>query len=160
LYPWRKLAGWFDGWIPCASGAPLSKHEQVQLQDLKTELEASQIAREIGTGTVLVKNDAALPTELRFESEPYVEEWKVVTDLDRNEFDRTLRALGPIYRLVGKGFNDRAIASKLNASKVTVHGGTAWLSKFLDMPDGLDLISHAHTTEHPARQLVAGSLNR
>lgn len=52
------------------------------------------MAREIGTGTVLVNNQAALPKELRFESEPYVEEWKVVTDLDRNGLDRALQNMG------------------------------------------------------------------
>jgi hypothetical protein len=76
------------------SGALLSKREQVQLQDLRTELKESQMAREIGTGTVLVKNDAALPKELRFESELYVEGWKVVTDLDGNGLDRALQKSG------------------------------------------------------------------
>ena len=52
------------------------------------------MAREIGTGTVVVKNDASLPKELRFESEPYVEEWKVVTDLDGNGLDRALQKAG------------------------------------------------------------------
>lgn len=49
------------------------------------------MAREIGIGTVLVSDDAALPKELIFESERYVDGWKVVTDLDGNGLDRALR---------------------------------------------------------------------
>jgi hypothetical protein len=30
--------------------------------------------------------------------------------------------LGPIYRLAGKGFNDREIADKLNITEITVQG--------------------------------------
>jgi hypothetical protein len=70
--------------------ALLSKHEQLQLQDLGTELKESQMAREIKSGTVLIKDDALLPKELRFESEPYAEGWRVVTDLDGNGWDRAV----------------------------------------------------------------------
>lgn len=66
--------------------------------------------------------------------------------------------LGPIYRLVGRGFNDQDIASRLNISEVKVHGCVAWLLEFLNVPDRLDLVRHAHTTEHPARQLAEGKL--
>jgi len=60
------------------------------------------MGREIGSGTVLVKNDAALPKELRFESEPYVEGWKMVTDLDGNGLDRALQKTGwTFFRLAG-----------------------------------------------------------
>jgi hypothetical protein len=62
--------------------------------------------------------------------------------------------LGPIYRLVGQGFNDQEIANRLNITEVKVHGCIAWLLKFLNMPDRLDLVRHAFTTEHPARQVV------
>ena len=60
--------------------------------------------------------------------------------------------LWPIYRLVGQGFNDQEIASRLNIGEVKVHGCVAWLLKFLNIPDRLDLVRHAHTTERPARQ--------
>jgi len=62
--------------------------------------------------------------------------------------------LWPIYRLVGRGFNDQQIASRLHISEVKVHGCVAWLLKFLNMPDRLDLVRHALTTEHLVRQLV------
>lgn len=66
------------------------------------ELKESQMVREIGTGTVLVKNDAALHKELGFESEPYVEEWKVVTDLDGNGLDRALQKMGWTFFCLAK----------------------------------------------------------
>ena len=62
--------------------------------------------------------------------------------------------LWPTYRLVGQGFNDQAIANRLNTAEVTVHGCIDWLLKFLNMSDRLDLVRHALTTEHPVRQLV------
>jgi hypothetical protein len=52
------------------------------------------MAYEIKSGTVLMKDNPLLPKELRFESEPYVEEWKVVTDLDGNELDRAIQKTG------------------------------------------------------------------
>jgi hypothetical protein len=79
------------------SGALLSKYEQGQPQDRRAELKESQMARDIGTGTILVKADAALPKDLRFESEPYVEEWKVVMDLDGNGLDRAIQKTGWTY---------------------------------------------------------------
>lgn len=60
--------------------------------------------------------------------------------------------LGPIYRLVGQGFNDQEIASRLAITEVKVQGCVEWLSRLLGMPDRLDLIRHAHTTEYSARQ--------
>ena len=48
------------------------------------------MAREIKSGTVLIKDDALLPKELRFGSEPYAEGWRVVTDLDGNGWDRAV----------------------------------------------------------------------
>jgi len=55
------------------------------------------MAREIGAGTILIKDDALLPKDLRFESEPYVEGWKVVTDLDGNRLDRVVEKAGWTY---------------------------------------------------------------
>jgi len=62
--------------------------------------------------------------------------------------------LWPIYRLVGQGFNDQEIANRLNITELKVHGCIDWLLKFLNIPDRLDLVRHALTTEHPVRQLV------
>lgn len=76
----------------------------------------------------------------------------IVRSLTLRVYWERIGVLGPIYRLVGLGFNDRQIASRLNISEVKVRGCVAWLLKFLNMPDRLDLVGHAHTTEGPARQ--------
>lgn len=55
------------------------------------------MAREIGTGTVLVKNDAVLPKELRLESESYVAGWKMIADLDGYRLDRAIQKVGWTY---------------------------------------------------------------
>jgi hypothetical protein len=55
------------------------------------------MAREIGVGTILIKDDALLPKGLRVESEPYVQGWKVVTDLDGNRLDRAVEKTGWTY---------------------------------------------------------------
>ena len=52
------------------------------------------MANEIRTGTVLVKNDALLPVELKFESEPCVEGWELVKDLDGRGWDREIQKSG------------------------------------------------------------------
>lgn len=52
------------------------------------------VANEIRTGTVLIKNDALLPVELEFESEPCVEGWAVVKDLDGRGWDREVQKNG------------------------------------------------------------------
>jgi hypothetical protein len=40
------------------------------------------VADEIQVGTILIRNDALLPAELNFESEPCVEGRAIVKDLD------------------------------------------------------------------------------
>lgn len=52
------------------------------------------MACEISAGTILIKEDALLPKELRFESEPYVGRWKVVADLDGNRLARAVEKAG------------------------------------------------------------------
>lgn len=64
--------------------------------------------------------------------------------------------LWPIYRLVGQGFNDQEIATRLNITEVKVHECVDWLLKFLNMSDCLDLVRHALTTEPLMRQVVEG----
>lgn len=41
--------------------------------------------------------------------------------------------LGPIYRLVGKGFNDREIADKLNITEIAVQGCVSWMLRSFKM---------------------------
>ena len=55
--------------------------------------------------------------------------------------------LEPIYRLVGEGFDDRQIASKLNIPEAMVAGCVSWLLQSFAMPDRLDLIRHAFRSE-------------
>jgi hypothetical protein len=55
------------------------------------------MAREIGTGTVLVKNDALLPKELRFEGESFAAGWKMISDLDGCGLDRAIQKTGWTY---------------------------------------------------------------
>jgi hypothetical protein len=52
------------------------------------------VANKIRTGTVLIKNDALLPAELKFESEPCVEGWAIVKDLDGREWDHEVQRNG------------------------------------------------------------------
>jgi hypothetical protein len=52
------------------------------------------VANKIRTGTALVKNDALLPAELNFESEPCVEGWAIVKDLDGREWDHEIQRNG------------------------------------------------------------------
>jgi len=49
---------------------------------------------EITGGAILVKDDALLPRELYFESEPCVPGWKVVTDLTALALDREIQKTG------------------------------------------------------------------
>ncbi|HVB35249.1 MAG TPA: hypothetical protein VNJ52_12880 [Patescibacteria group bacterium] len=61
------------------------------------------MARVIGTGTVLVKNAATLPKELRLESEPYAAGWKIMGDLDGHGLDRALQKAGwTLFRPAGE----------------------------------------------------------
>lgn len=55
------------------------------------------MACEIRAGTILIKEDALLPKELRFESEPYVGRWEVVADLDGNRLARAVEKAGWTY---------------------------------------------------------------
>jgi DNA-binding NarL/FixJ family response regulator len=55
-------------------------------------------------------------------------------------------ALGPIYRLLGKGLNDADIAQKLNLSEVNVQSCIAWTLRFLRLRDRQELVVHASTS--------------
>jgi DNA-binding NarL/FixJ family response regulator len=51
--------------------------------------------------------------------------------------------LGPIYRAVGEGLNDRDIAEKLNLTGLNVQTCTAWIVHFLNLKSRHDLVLHA-----------------
>jgi DNA-binding NarL/FixJ family response regulator len=53
--------------------------------------------------------------------------------------------LGPVYRLVGRGYTDHDIASKLNLTEVRVQTCIAWILHFLNFTDRNDLIRYSAT---------------
>lgn len=57
--------------------------------------------------------------------------------------------LGPIYRLLGMGFNDREIANKLNLTENKAQECISWMLHFLRMPNREALVRDAFQTEHP-----------
>lgn len=52
------------------------------------------MANEITPGTILIKDGALLPLELRFNSEPGVKGWSVVKDFDGRGLDREIQKAG------------------------------------------------------------------
>ncbi len=52
-------------------------------------------------------------------------------------------ALGPIYRLVGRGLNDSDIARKLDLTEVKVQSCIAWTVHFLKLKDRQGLVEYA-----------------
>lgn len=57
------------------------------------------------------------------------------------------RVLGPIYRLVGQGFNDQEIAEELNITETDVRGCVLRILKSFGISDRLELVRHAFSTE-------------
>lgn len=51
--------------------------------------------------------------------------------------------LGPVYRMVGRGFTDPEIAGKLNVDETKVKSCIAWTLRFLHFTDREQLITHA-----------------
>jgi len=51
--------------------------------------------------------------------------------------------LGPIYRLLGRGLNNDAIATRLNLTEEKVEGCIAWLLRFLRLKNRQDLVRYA-----------------
>ena len=51
--------------------------------------------------------------------------------------------LGPIYRAVGRGLNDRDIARKANLTELNVQNCIAWIVHFLDLKSREDLVLYA-----------------
>jgi hypothetical protein len=52
-------------------------------------------------------------------------------------------ALGPIYRALGQGLNDRDIAKKLNLTEVKVQTCIAWIVHFLKLKNRQELVVYA-----------------
>ena len=52
-------------------------------------------------------------------------------------------ALGPIYRALGQGLNDRDIAKELNLNELNVQSCIAWLVHFLNLKIRQDLVLYA-----------------
>jgi DNA-binding NarL/FixJ family response regulator len=50
--------------------------------------------------------------------------------------------LGPVYRLVRKGFSDRDIAKKLNLAEPSVQACRAWILHFLGFTNRNQLIRY------------------
>jgi DNA-binding NarL/FixJ family response regulator len=48
--------------------------------------------------------------------------------------------LGPIYRLLGQGFNDKDMAKKLGLTEVNVQNCIAWLLRFLKLKNRQELV--------------------
>jgi DNA-binding NarL/FixJ family response regulator len=51
--------------------------------------------------------------------------------------------LGPIYRALGQGLNDRDIANKLNLTEVNVQTCIAWIVHFLKLKNRQELVVYA-----------------
>ena len=51
--------------------------------------------------------------------------------------------LGPIYRELGQGLNDREIANKLNLTEVNVQSCIAWTVHFLNLKSRQELVVYA-----------------
>lgn len=60
------------------------------------------MAHEIGTGTILIKDNALLPKGLQFESEPCVPGWRLVKDFDGYGLDREIQKTGWALCLAGE----------------------------------------------------------
>jgi DNA-binding NarL/FixJ family response regulator len=52
-------------------------------------------------------------------------------------------AVGPIYRLLGKGLNDSDIAKELDLTEMNVQSCVIWMIHFLKMKDRQELVGYA-----------------
>jgi hypothetical protein len=78
-------------------GLPQADHfQKVSLMVLSPTKEPQEwpTAREITTGTILIRDNALLPKEWGFESEPCVPGWRLVKDLDGYGLDRRIQKAG------------------------------------------------------------------
>jgi len=51
--------------------------------------------------------------------------------------------LGPIYRALGQGLNDRDIANKLNLTELNVQSCIAWIVHFLNLKNRQEMVLYA-----------------
>jgi DNA-binding NarL/FixJ family response regulator len=51
--------------------------------------------------------------------------------------------LGPVFRLGSQGLSDREIANRLKITEVKVHGCVAWILRFLQLTDRMELTRYA-----------------
>jgi DNA-binding NarL/FixJ family response regulator len=58
-------------------------------------------------------------------------------------FWEQMGALGPIYRLLGKGLNDSDIAKELNLTELNVQSCVVWMFHFLKMRNRQELVVYA-----------------
>jgi DNA-binding NarL/FixJ family response regulator len=65
-------------------------------------------------------------------------------------FYEKLGVLGPIYRLVGKGFSDREIAGQLRLSEPVVTNCIAWMLHSLKIADRAKLVADALSAARPS----------
>ena len=65
-------------------------------------------------------------------------------------FCEKLGVLGPIYRLVGEGFNDREIAGRLRLSEPVVTNCIAWMLHSFKIADRAKLVADAFSTARPS----------
>lgn len=66
-------------------------------------------------------------------------------------FWERIGVLGPIYRLVGEGFDDQQIANRLNIAETKVHDCISWMMRFFKFPDRAELARDAFDMEHPGQ---------
>jgi hypothetical protein len=62
--------------------------------DVIKQSKESTVTHEITAGTILIKDNAPLPNELQFESEPCVPGWTLVKGFDGYELDREIQKAG------------------------------------------------------------------
>ena len=59
--------------------------------------------------------------------------------------------LGPVYRLVGRGFDDREIANRLNLTEIRVRDCVSWMLQTFKFPGRMELARDAISTNHPLK---------
>ena len=62
--------------------------------------------------------------------------------------------LGPVYRAVGQGLNNRDISVKLNLTELNVQTCISWIVNFLNLNNRRDLVLHASSTALTLREVA------
>jgi len=66
-------------------------------------------------------------------------------------FWERIEVLGPIYRLLGEGLNDREIATNLNLTEVRVRDCISWMLQSFKFANRMELAREAFGAEHPGQ---------